>query len=100
MTTKTATQTTTCPACSGASAPSAGHPFVLSCTSCGAVYTDRGVAIGVSVARQFVAVAEPMLANAGAAGQRFFDFVLVTDAGRQRIHGWADRATRRVVQWG
>jgi hypothetical protein len=99
----TATTTkTTCPGCNGQGAATKETVAVLKCQSCGGVFTYQGIGITMEMAMLFVAVHLPMQANAGAEGQFYFDFIITrpSDNGRQRMHGWADRATRRVVQWG
>lgn len=90
-----------CPACSGPGTMS-DDPQVLKCTRCGGIYTPIGESIVGEAAIKFVAYHLPMLANAGTDGQFYFDLVVFrpSDGGKTRMHGWADRKTRRVVQWG
>ena len=89
-----------CPACCGQGILT-DDPQVLKCLRCGGIFTPAGERITTIQATQFVAFQLGMLANAGPDGQFYFDFVL-QNAGMQpeRVHGWADRKTRRVVQWG
>lgn len=95
-------QATTCPGCSGAGVLT-DDPQVLRCERCGGVFTNpRFQGIIMEQAIRFVAVHQPMLANAGTDGAFYFDLFIVrpSDGGQQRMHGWADKATKRVVQWG
>jgi hypothetical protein len=65
------------------------------------VFTD-GQPIPEAAALKFVLVGQPMLQNAGPEGQFYFDFDLTESKmiPARRLHGWADKATKRVVQWG
>lgn len=95
-----AVRPSTCPGCSG-SGVLTDDPQVLKCTSCGGIFTDAEQPITPEQAIKFVAIHLPMLANAGTDGSFFFDLELI--GGRmdgRRVHGWADRRTKRVVQWG
>jgi len=67
---------------------------VHECPKCGAVQGSCYKGQGYSV----VASHLPMVPNA--ADAVFFDLELLGSAGIERIHGWMDKATRRVVQWG
>ncbi len=98
--TVTAVLPSTCPGCSGSGVLS-DDPQVLRCTGCGGVFTDTELPITAAQAIKFVAIHLPMVANAGPDGQFYFDLELSDGrmAGR-RVHGWADRKTKRVVQWG
>lgn len=93
----------TCPACSGGGELT-DDPQVLKCLGCGGIFTDAELPITEAQAFRFVAIHQPMLANAGADGQFFFDLTVVTSWKDKpetcRVHGWADRKTKRVVQWG
>lgn len=86
-----------CPGCSGTGIPT-DVPQVLRCQGCGGVFTREPIV--AQRAERFVAFGKPMLAKAGPAGSFYFDFDLDTRPTIQRIHGWADQATKRVVQWG
>jgi len=90
-----------CPGCSG-SGVLTDDPQVLRCQSCGGIFTDPNFPIIGEAAIQFVAYHLPMLANAGPDGSFYFDLDILrpSDGGRTRIHGWADKATKRVVQFG
>lgn len=97
-----------CPGCCGDGILS-DDPQVLVCRSCGGFYTaDPKQPITTAQAIKFVAIHLPMLANAGQDGQFYFDLDLVAadahirgnEGKTERVHGWADRKTRRVVQWG
>jgi hypothetical protein len=91
----------TCPGCSGEGLLT-DDPQVLKCTGCGGVFTDSRFPVTFEQAMKFVALGNPMLANAGPDGSFYFDLdvALVGGKGHTRRHGWADRATKRVVQWG
>lgn len=103
--TRCAVRPSTCPGCNGAGVLT-DDPQVLRCESCGGIFTDGELPITWMQAIQFVKINQPMLANAGDEGQFYFDLDVTNDrptigaAGHRRLHGWADRATRRVVQWG
>lgn len=90
-----------CPGCSGLGLLS-DDPQVLKCQGCGGFFTDSRFPIVMEQAIPFVKVHLPMLANAGVDGSFMFDLDITrpSDGGRQRMHGWADRKTGRVVQWG
>jgi len=99
--------TTSCPGCSGAGVPmdsynGAVSDFIWRCLGCGGAFTHLPVT--VEQALPVVALDQAMLANAGAEGQFYFDLVILTSwKGQQilkRIHGWADRQSKRVVQFG
>ncbi len=85
-------QAPTCPGCSGAGQPSAAAG-VFTCGSCGGRFSVEPVS--VDVARSIVGIDRPMQANADELV--YFDLV-VEDRGR--MHGFADRRTGAVVQWG
>lgn len=94
----------TCPACSGGGELT-DDPQVLKCISCGGIFTDAELPITFDQALKFVALHLAMLANAGADGAFFFDLevfdvILADGKTTNRLHGWADRKTKRVVQWG
>lgn len=94
----------TCPGCSG-SGVLTDDPQVLRCQSCGGIFTDPETPITRAQALKFVALLQPMLPNAGTEGTFYFDLDLYVEprtmAGDyHRVHGWADRRTKRVVQWG
>jgi hypothetical protein len=93
----------TCPGCDGDGVLS-DDPQVLRCTKCGGVFTaNPAEPITQAQAMKFVALHLPLQANAVDADQVFyFDLDLVADVerGQTRLHGWADKATKRVVQWG
>lgn len=85
-----------CPGCNGrGTSAGIGDIRVNRCTGCGGFFTLAPVTLSAAV--NVVRVDLDMLANAGPDGQFYFDLDLV---GGRRIHGWADRETRRVVQWG
>jgi hypothetical protein len=91
-----------CPGCSGLGLLS-DDPQVLRCQGCGGVFTNPAEPITEQQAFQVVAIHLPMLANAGPDGSFMFDLNVVTDWKGPRVarlHGWADRKTKRVVQWG
>jgi hypothetical protein len=95
--------TTQCPGCSG-SGILTDDPQVLRCTGCGGVFTGADP-ISFDQALKFVAFKLGMLDNAGPDGQVYFDLTIINASGPQegkptRVHGWADRKTKRVVQWG
>lgn len=91
---------TPCPGCSGEGVLT-DDPQVLKCTMCGGIFTKRSEPITVEQALKFVAIHQPMKAEADLPGSFYFDLELSDGrmAGR-RVHGFADRNTKRVVQWG
>lgn len=92
----------TCPGCSGHGTLS-DDPQVFRCDSCGGVFTSTEPIV-MEAAIKFVSLQLPMLANAGADGSFYFDLDIVTSWKNKRevarVHGWADRRTKRVVQFG
>lgn len=91
-----------CPGCCGDGIKSA-VPNVLTCRSCGGVFTVEPITFDAALG--MVAMNQAMLAKAGPDGQFLFDFVVfdvILADGKtvNRLHGWADKATKRVVQWG
>lgn len=97
----TVSSSTKCPGCSG-QGQATDTRAVLRCEGCGGVFTQGAEAVIPERLIAFVKWHLPMLANAGPEGQFYFDFVVVAPStnSKTRMHGWADRATRRVVQWG
>lgn len=98
------TRPSACPGCSG-SGDMTDDPQVLRCTGCGGIFTVAGEPIPFEAALKFVALNQNMVANAGADGSFYFDLdvldVILADGKTfNRQHGWADRKTKRVVQWG
>lgn len=94
---------TVCPGCSHVGELT-DDPQVLKCTGCGGVFTD-GQAITWAQALKFVALHLAMLPNAGDEGSFLFDLdvfdvILADGKTTNRLHGWADKRTKRVVQWG
>jgi hypothetical protein len=91
-----------CPGCSGPGVLS-DDPQVMRCEMCGGVFTTDQP-ISEQQVRQFVAFGQAMLQNAGPDGSFYFDFMVVPSFREPglatRVHGWADKATKRVVQWG
>ena len=90
-----------CPGCSGVGVLVAERSdvpcAVWTCEGCGGVF---GVAT-VANATRWIAVDMPMVAQAADASIRYFDFLLVyPNSSSAYIHGWADAATRRIVQIG
>jgi hypothetical protein len=91
-----------CPGCSGLGLMS-DDPSVLQCQGCGGVFTAEGITPEQAI--KFVAIHLPMVLGGE---PRFspistFYFDLELSDGRlagRRVHGWADRKTKRVVQWG
>lgn len=93
-----------CPGCSGAGVMT-DDPQVAKCERCGGFFTtDFNQPIAFEAALKFVALGQPMLANAGPDGQFYFDLAVATTwRGKPevgRVHGWADAKTKRVVQFG
>lgn len=88
-----------CPACSGAGRQTE-NKMVHKCERCSAVFTPAGAFLLPIQALQIVSLSDHMLANAGPEGQFYFDLVVSSDGKVHRMHGWADRATKRVIQWG
>jgi len=93
----------TCPGCSSEGVLS-DDPQVYRCTGCRGVFALADAPITFDQALKFVALHLPMMANAGADGQFYFDLMLSTtwkgEAEVGRVHGWADTKTKRVVQFG
>jgi hypothetical protein len=82
-----------CSACSG-DVVAEWTPTMGRCRECGAVQGScyRGEA------SQWVRLGAPMLPNSD--DLRYFDLVVLGSDGVSRVHGWADRGSRRVVQYG
>lgn len=95
-TTQAAVRPSTCPGCNG-SGVLTDDPQVLRCESCGGIFTDPETPITGVQAMKFVAFQLDMLDNAGADGAFYFDLDVMN---RGRLHGWADKRRKRVVQWG
>lgn len=101
-TSTTAIRATECPGCSGQGKKNGinGNPCVVKCDRCGGLFTIR--TIGWQECLEFVNLNAPMLANSEA--QQYFDFCYAGPScggGKPvRVHGWFDRITKRVVQWG
>jgi hypothetical protein len=94
----------TCPGCSGGGELT-DDPQVLRCLGCGGIFTDAQLPITFEQAMKFVAINQAMLPNAGVDGSFYFDLdvldpILKDGKTFNRLHGWADRKTKRVVQWG
>ena len=99
-----AVRPSTCPGCSG-SGVLTDDPQVLRCQGCGGIFTDAETPITEAQALTFVALGQPMLANAGPDGSFYFDLDVYVEprtmvGDYRRIHGWADRQSKRVVQYG
>lgn len=98
-----AVRPSTCPGCNG-SGVLTDDPQVLRCDGCGGIFTDAETPITLVQALKFVLLNQPMQDRAGADGAFYFDLDLVEygakPANATRYHGWADRETKRVVQWG
>ena len=93
-------QAALCPGCDGAGVPT-DDPQVLRCERCGGIFTKQNQPITIDQALKFVWMFAPMQANAGPEGQFMFDLDIMDRLGkRRRMHGWADRNTKRVTQWG
>jgi hypothetical protein len=89
-----------CPGCSGAGIRS-DYPGVFRCQQCGGFFTNPNEPITMDAALKVVALKAPMQANAGQAGTFYFDLDIITGANsHRRLHGWADAASKSVVQWG
>lgn len=82
-----------CPGCDGQGVRLTDH--VLKCQRCGGYFSLEPAA--EDEVQTFVDLKAPMQANAAAGCQVYFDFML---GPRYRVHGWFDRTTKRVVQWG
>ena len=95
-----------CPGCSGPGVLT-DDPQVLRCTKCDGVFTDPKQPITPEQAIKFVRIQLPM-ATMRTFGRRtafYFDLDIVESAGAglnsvTRVHGWANRETKQVVQWG
>lgn len=89
-----------CPGCDGQGILS-DHAGVYRCQRCGGFFTNPNEPIAMDVALKVVALKAPMQANAGQAGTFYFDLDIITGANsHRRLHGWADAASKSVVQWG
>lgn len=94
-----------CPGCSGVGVET-NDPSILRCGSCRGFFTPKGAVISQRQMTAVIDTSQVMLAEAGEAGQFYFDLVVNREQGYgcdpvvRRLHGWADVATRRVVQWG
>lgn len=89
-----ATMPEPCPGCSTTIGRETTVTGVYQCTGCfglvGTCYRGEAEAL--------VGLHEPMLANAAPENLRYFDFTFM--GGEGRTHGFYDRNTRRVVQYG
>lgn len=85
----------TCPGCSD-NGVLTDDPSVLRCQSCGGVFTTERITEAQGF--KFVSFNRPMLHDSN--DMFYFDFVVDNGDTVDRMHGWADKATKRVVQWG
>lgn len=83
-----------CPGCSAKGVALPGLTAVFGCTGCGGLFTTVG-AITHAQACTFVGLDRPMAP--ASAHPFYFDFDVVESG---RVHGWADRTTGTVVQYG
>ena len=89
-----------CPGCSGIGVLT-DDPEVLKCSQCGGIFTNRPIPEEAALAQ--VRFHLPMLAQVGMEGTFYFDLEITRQGDRRnarRIHGYADKRTKRVVQWG
>jgi transcription initiation factor TFIIIB Brf1 subunit/transcription initiation factor TFIIB len=98
MSTKQSKTTTMgqCPGCSSTRGRETDVVGVYECAKCGGVVGQcyRGDA------SRFVAIHQPMQAECEDGDARYFDLMLLGSQGIERVHGWMDRNTKRVVQFG
>ena len=86
-----------CPACSHTeSTPHENLADVVTCDRCGGIYGT----CYVCDTRKVVDVNAPMVANAEPEDMQYFDLVQLGSQGTRRIHGWIQKSTHAVVQWG
>lgn len=85
---------TKCPGCNGKLVAGKDNALIRTCKSCGGLIGScyRGELYG------HVKVHLPMIATSD--DMQYFDFDVLGSDGVQRVHGWMDRATKRVVQYG
>lgn len=91
-----------CPGCSNTGVATDTNPCVYSCNSCGGLFTVR--VIGWQECLAFVDLNAAMQPNGQRQALQYFDFTYAGPScggGQpQRVHGWFDRTTRKVVQFG
>lgn len=90
-----------CPGCSGTGPRvSNAFPSVRVCDKCHGLFTAGPVPRWVAL--KFVALDHPMVANSD--NPQYFDFDILGDGVKlqaaARVHGWFDRVSKRVTQWG
>lgn len=95
---------TVCPGCSDIGVLT-DDPSVLRCQGCDGVFTTEPITL--EQALKFVRIADAnLLPTAKAAGTFYFDLEVLyfnrnrTESQARRLHGWADRATKRMTQLG
>ena len=88
----------TCPACSHPeSTPHASLANVQTCNACGGIFGT----LHVFETREVVDINAPMLANAEPEDMQYFDLMQIGSSTEdRRIHGWMQKSTHAVVQWG
>lgn len=84
-----------CPGCSGRTKITTELTQVYECASCGGIIGEcyRGDAY------KFVNIGTLVPQTEGMEVQ-YFDLVLLGSDGIKRVHGWFDRQTKNVVQYG
>lgn len=84
-----------CPGCSAKAGKETMVTGVLQCSGCKGLVGEcyRGEALAL------VNLDSPMQANAAPENLRYFDFTFIGEP-KTRVHGWFDRLTQNVVQWG
>ena len=94
-------KTYTCGGCNGQNGQvvqQGGGADLHSCDGCGGLIGRATV----YVLDNFIGFRKPMQANAEPENLRYFDVDVVYSKPTtpNRVHGWFDATTRRVVQWG
>lgn len=88
---------TTCTACSSKNGRShEDDKGVVTCRSCGGVYTSRPIYLGESYAY----VLPRWSGRSDMDGAKYFDLTTLGSEGIKRSHGWFDPDTKLILQTG
>lgn len=82
-----------CPACSGQGVPEGTYPGLYTCSQCGGIF---GELPSWDAASKYIDIQDTLGVESSPEDLRYFDFFI----NGERTHGWYDRKTKRVVQWG
>lgn len=84
-----------CPGCSSEGVLQKLPGNVFKCKGCGGLFGDCAYKGNLS---QIVNIHLPMVADSE--DMQYFDISFIGSEGPGRVHGWMDRQTRNVVQYG